>query len=82
MILARRLTPGVLGQLVALYEHQVFTQGCLWDIYSFDQWGVELGKTLAGRILAEVTAKSPPELDHDSSTNQLIQRVRKLRRSS
>ncbi len=79
VILAPRLTPGVLGQLVALYEHQVFTQGFLWNIYSFDQWGVELGKTLASRILAEVTAESLPELAHDSSTNQLIQRVRALR---
>ncbi len=79
VILARRLTPRVLGQLVALYEHQVFTQGLLWNVYSFDQWGVELGKTLAGRILAEVTAKSPPDLDHDPSTNQLIQRVREMR---
>ena len=78
-ILARRLTPRVLGQLVALYEHQVFTQGLLWNIYSFDQWGVELGKTIAGRILQEVTAKSPPDLDHDPSTNQLIRLVRGMR---
>ena len=79
VILARRLTPRVLGQLVALYEHQVFTQGLLWNIYSFDQWGVELGKTIAGRILQEVTAKSPPDLDHDPSTNQLIRLVRGMR---
>jgi glucose-6-phosphate isomerase len=78
-ILARKLTPGVLGQLVALYEHKIFVQGIVWDIYSFDQWGVELGKVLANRILPELTAAELPELKHDSSTNALITRFRKMR---
>jgi glucose-6-phosphate isomerase len=78
-ILAPRLTPGVLGQLVALYEHKVFTQGTIWNIDSFDQWGVELGKVLATRIAGELGAAAPA-LDHDGSTNALIERYRRLRR--
>jgi glucose-6-phosphate isomerase len=74
MILARELTPEVLGKLVALYEHNVFTQGAIWQIDSFDQWGVELGKVLAMRIVPELKAAS--ELKHDSSTNALIERYR------
>ncbi len=75
-ILAERLTPSVLGKLIALYEHAVFVQGVIWDIDSFDQWGVELGKVLAQRIVPELTAKNEPTLQHDSSTNRLIQRYR------
>jgi len=71
-ILAERLTPRVLGSLVALYEHSVFTQGCLWGINSFDQWGVELGKVLAKRIVPELESATEPTLEHDSSTNALI----------
>ena len=71
-ILAERLTPRVLGSLVALYEHSVFTQGCLWGINSFDQWGVELGKVLAKRIVPELESATEPKLEHDSSTNALI----------
>jgi glucose-6-phosphate isomerase len=78
-LLARRLTPYVLGQLVALYEHKVFTQGWIWDINSFDQWGVELGKVLAKRIEPELTGEAAPDLAHDSSTNALIRRYRALR---
>jgi glucose-6-phosphate isomerase len=78
-ILATRLTPSVLGQLVALYEHKVFTQGTVWQIDSFDQWGVELGKALATRIVPELTASEEPDLRHDSSTNALIRRYRHLR---
>ena len=78
-ILAQKLTPHVLGQLIALYEHKIFVQGVIWDIYSFDQWGVELGKVLANRILPELTAPQDPELKHDASTSALIQRFRKLR---
>jgi glucose-6-phosphate isomerase len=78
-ILMDRLTPAALGKLVALYEHSVFTQGAIWDIDSFDQWGVELGKVLAQRIIPELEGKSDPELGHDSSTNNLIRRYRKLR---
>ncbi len=81
-ILADRLTPETLGKLVALYEHSVFTQGAIWHIDSFDQWGVELGKVLAQRIIPEVESKTEPELDHYSSTNALIQRYRVLRSSS
>ena len=77
VILADRLTPEVLGKLVALYEHSVFTQGTIWNINSFDQWGVELGKALAQRIIPELEASSAPELKHDSSTNNLIRRYRK-----
>jgi glucose-6-phosphate isomerase len=76
VILARRLTPETLGSLVALYEHSVFTQGAIWDINSFDQWGVELGKVLAKRIIPELQAADEPELGHDSSTNALIRRYR------
>ena len=75
-VLAPRLTPRVLGELVAAYEHKVFTQGVVWGIDSFDQWGVELGKALAQRIVPELTSTGPPPLDHDSSTNALIRRYR------
>jgi glucose-6-phosphate isomerase len=78
-ILAERLTPEVLGSLVALYEHSVFTQGVIWRIDSFDQWGVELGKVLAQRIIPELESRALPELKHDSSTNNLIRRYRKMR---
>jgi glucose-6-phosphate isomerase len=78
-ILAERLTPQTLGSLVALYEHSVFTQGAIWSIDSFDQWGVELGKVLAKRIVPELQADAEPELAHDSSTNALIRRYRVLR---
>ncbi len=78
-ILASTLTPHVLGTLIALYEHSVFVQGVIWDIDSFDQWGVELGKQLAKTTIAELTAKDEPQLDHDSSTNTLIRRYRDLR---
>jgi glucose-6-phosphate isomerase len=71
-IFAERLTPETLGNLVALYEHSVFTQGVIWNIDSFDQWGVELGKVLAQRIIPELESKSEPQLAHDSSTNYLI----------
>jgi glucose-6-phosphate isomerase len=77
-ILMDRLTPAALGKLVALYEHSVFTQGVIWDIDSFDQWGVELGKVLAQRIIPELESKTAPKLDHDSSTNNLIRRYRDL----
>jgi glucose-6-phosphate isomerase len=76
MILIDRLTPAVLGKLVALYEHSVFTQGTIWQINSFDQWGVELGKALAQRIIPELESPADPELNHDSSTNHLIRRYR------
>ncbi|MFM7692843.1 MAG: glucose-6-phosphate isomerase [Actinomycetota bacterium] len=79
-ILAERLTPYALGTLVALYEHSVFTQGAIWGIDSFDQWGVELGKALAVRIIPELTGADDPDLQHDSSTNTLIRRYRALRR--
>ena len=81
-ILARRLTPEVLGQLVALYEHSVFCQGALWNINCFDQWGVELGKALAQRIVPELDAKTEPVLAHDSSTNNLIRSYRMLKGAS
>lgn len=80
-ILAERLTPEVLGKLVALYEHSVFTQGVIWNIDSFDQWGVELGKVLAQRIIPELEDGTEPMLKHDSSTNTLIRRYRKLKQS-
>ena len=80
VILAERLTPNVLGKLVALYEHAVFTQGAIWNIDSFDQWGVELGKVLAQRIIPELESKAEPALKHDSSTNNLIQRYRKSKK--
>ena len=79
LILAEKLTPRTLGSLVALYEHSVFTQGAVWNIDSFDQWGVELGKVLAHRIIPELQGSAEPELKHDSSTNALIQRYRRLR---
>ena len=78
-ILAERLTPFALGSLIALYEHSVFVQGAIWDIDSFDQWGVELGKQLAKTTIAELVAKTEPKLAHDSSTNALIRRYRALR---
>ena len=78
-ILADRLTPATLGKLVALYEHSVFTQGTIWNINSFDQWGVELGKALAQRIIPELESREEPRLGHDSSTNTLIRRYRKLK---
>jgi glucose-6-phosphate isomerase len=78
-ILAERLTPETLGKLVALYEHSVFTQGAIWDVDSFDQWGVELGKVLAQRIIPELENETEPALGHDSSTNNMIRRYRKLR---
>jgi glucose-6-phosphate isomerase len=81
-ILLERLTPAALGKLVALYEHSVFTQGTIWGIDSFDQWGVELGKVLAQRIIPELENKTEPNLQHDSSTNALIRRYRKSRESS
>jgi glucose-6-phosphate isomerase len=77
-LLLERLTPAALGKLVALYEHIVFVQGSIWQIDSFDQWGVELGKVLAQRIIPQLQAASEPKLDHDSSTNALIQRYRAL----
>ncbi len=79
VLLAEILTPRVLGTLVALYEHSVFTQGTIWDIDSFDQWGVELGKVLAVKIIPELTSAAEPDLDHDSSTNNLIRRYRALK---
>jgi glucose-6-phosphate isomerase len=69
----------VLGKLIALYEHKVFVQGTIWNINSFDQWGVELGKVLAKRIMPELETRTEPELRHDSSTNALIRRYRKTR---
>ncbi|MGB6782196.1 MAG: glucose-6-phosphate isomerase, partial [Terracidiphilus sp.] len=76
VLIADRLTPELLGKLVALYEQSVFTQGVIWQINSFDQWGVELGKALAQRIVPELESKSEPDLKHDSSTNNLIRRYR------
>jgi len=78
-ILAERLTPATLGALVALYEHSVFTQGVIWDIDSFDQWGVELGKVLAKQTIPELASRAEPPLAHDSSTNTLIRRYRELK---
>jgi glucose-6-phosphate isomerase len=79
VLLAEILTPRILGALIALYEHSVFTQGAIWDIDSFDQWGVELGKVLAVKIIPELTSAQEPALDHDSSTNTLIRRYRALK---
>jgi glucose-6-phosphate isomerase len=79
MILAEKLDPATLGSLVALYEHSVFTQGAIWAIDSFDQWGVELGKVLASRIIPELGRETDPKLAHDSSTNALITRYRRQR---
>lgn len=78
-IMAEQLTPHALGALIALYEHSVFTQGTIWGIDSFDQWGVELGKSLAQAIFSELEAPDEPQLAHDSSTNALIRRYRGLR---
>jgi glucose-6-phosphate isomerase len=78
-ILGEKLTPFALGALIAIYEHKVFTQGVVWGLNSFDQWGVELGKQLAKRIAPELTAAEPAVLEHDSSTNALIRRYRALR---
>ncbi|HEY4416440.1 MAG TPA: glucose-6-phosphate isomerase [Verrucomicrobiae bacterium] len=78
-ILAEKLTPEMLGKLVALYEHNVFTQGAVWNIDSFDQWGVELGKVLAQRIVPELESQAAPKLKHDNSTNQLIRRYRQMK---
>jgi glucose-6-phosphate isomerase len=82
VLLAERLTPRLLGSLIALYEHSVFTQGAIWQIDSFDQWGVELGKALANQIAPELESAQEPRLDHDSSTNALIRRYRKLKTQS
>ena len=79
VLLAEILTPRILGTLVALYEHSVFTQGAIWDIDSFDQWGVELGKVLAAAMIPELTSEAEPALDHDSSTNTLIRKYRELK---
>jgi glucose-6-phosphate isomerase len=81
-ILLEKLTPAALGKLVALYEHNVFTQGAIWHIDSFDQWGVELGKVLAKNIIPELTSSDEPKLEHDSSTNALIRRYRRLKENS
>lgn len=81
-IVAEALDPQTLGALIALYEHKVFVQGVIWDIYSFDQWGVQLGKELAGQVLPEIQANDEPELAHDSSTNALIRRFRRMRRTA
>ena len=78
-ILLERLTPAALGKLVALYEHSVFTQGSIWQVDSFDQWGVELGKVLAQRIIPELESQKESHLQHDSSTNTLIRRYRRLK---
>jgi glucose-6-phosphate isomerase len=79
-LLLERLTPAALGRLVALYEHSVFTQAAIWNVNPFDQWGVELGKALAARIGVELAAREEPALRHDSSTNALVRRYRKLKR--
>jgi glucose-6-phosphate isomerase len=79
VILVDKLTPRTLGKLVALYEHSVFTQGTVWEIDSFDQWGVELGKALAVKIIPELESETEPDLKHDSSTNALIRRYRAMR---
>jgi glucose-6-phosphate isomerase len=78
-LMADELTPRVLGALTALYEHKVFVQGVIWGIYSFDQWGVQLGKVLASKVLTEISMASEPELEHDASTNALIRRYRRRR---
>jgi glucose-6-phosphate isomerase len=81
-ILAPELSPSTLGQLIALYEHAVFSQGTVWNIDSFDQWGVELGKALASRIVPELGSDEEPDLSHDPSTNALIRRYRRSRMSA
>ncbi len=78
-LFAENLTPAMLGKLVALYEHSVFTQAAIWNIDAFDQWGVELGKVLAQRIIPELESPAEPQLTHDSSTNNLIQRYRRMK---
>jgi glucose-6-phosphate isomerase len=78
-ILFKKLTPRVLGSLIAMYEHKIFVQGVIWNIFSFDQWGVELGKQLAGKILPEL-ADDKPVVTHDSSTNGLINAYKKMRK--
>jgi glucose-6-phosphate isomerase len=80
-ILAESLTPHSLGALVALYEHSVFTQGAIWHIDSFDQWGVELGKQLAQKVIPQLQGAAEPKLEHDSSTNALIRRYRAARKA-
>jgi glucose-6-phosphate isomerase len=80
MLVADQLDPATLGKLVALYEHAVFTQGIIWNIDSFYQWGVELGKVLANKIVPELESEAEPTLNHDSSTNNLIRRYRAARR--
>ncbi len=79
MIMAQKICPATLGKLVALYEHIVFTQGVIWDVGSFDQWGVELGKVLAGRIVPELESVNLPALQHDSSTNSLVRAIRQAK---
>ena len=79
IMVKKNLTPHILGQLIALYEHKIFTQGTIWNINSFDQWGVELGKVLANKIIPELQSAEPTDLNHDSSTNDLIRRFRKWR---
>ena len=74
------MTPAALGKLVALYEHSVFTEGAIWQVDSFDQWGVELGKVLAQRIIPELESETGPKLTHDSSTNALIKQYRSIRK--
>jgi glucose-6-phosphate isomerase len=81
-VLVERLTPATLGKLIALYEHSVFTQGTIWGIDSFDQWGVELGKVLAQRIIPELESEAEPKLAHDSSTNALISHYRKFKENA
>jgi glucose-6-phosphate isomerase len=81
-ILAQRLTPDTLGKLIALYEHSVFTEGTIWRINSFDQWGVELGKAMAQRIVRELESDEEPAINHDSSTNTLIRRYRRLKKGA
>ena len=82
VLMLDKLTPYTLGQLVALYEHSVFVQGAVWDIGSFDQWGVELGKQLAQKIVPELESAGEPELKHDASTNALLRRYRAMRRGA
>ena len=77
-LLAEELTPETLGALVALYEHKVFVQGVIWDIYSFDQWGVQLGKVLAKNVLKDLVSEAAPAPSHDSSTNALVARYRAM----
>jgi glucose-6-phosphate isomerase len=78
-LMAERLTPKMLGALIALYEHKIFVQGVIWNVYSFDQWGVQLGKVLANKVLKEIQATGDVTLQHDASTNELIRRYRAVR---